>query len=130
MNQRAPEEGRRDGRTERRKKGRMGIVPRCHRGAMNERKRGGEGLGFYKMSVFDRKSLQSDFRFVLYGAEFASESKVGRKYRANENECVSICYCGSCGEGWYFETSEGVLLGVKSPETAKKFAENGASGTL
>ena len=93
----------------------MGIVPRCHRGAMNERKRGGEGLGFrgamnerkrggeglgfYKMSVFGRKSLQSDFRFVLYGAEFASESKVGRKYRANENECVSVCYCGSCGEG-------------------------------
>ena len=109
-------------------------MPRCHRGAMNERKRGGEGLGFYKMSVFGRKSLQSDFRFVLYGAEFASESKVGRKYRANENECVSVCYCGSCGEGWCFETSEGVLLGVKSPETAKKLQKmeppehsNGAS---
>ena len=98
-------------------------MPRCHRGAMNERKRGGEGLGFYKMSVFGRKSLQSDFRFVLYGAEFASESEVGRKYRAVEDECVNVCRSESYVTRHFFDAQKVLFLSPKSPETAKNFAK-------
>ena len=69
------------------------------------------------------ENLQSDFRFVLYGAEFASESEVGRKYRAVEDEYISVC----CSEGYvirrFFDAPKVLFLPPKSPETAKNFAK-------
>ena len=78
---------------------------------------------YYKMSVLGLETLQSDFRFVLYGAEFASESEVGRKYRAVENECVSVCCSESYVTRHFFGAPKVLFLHPKSPETAKKFAK-------
>ena len=75
------------------------------------------------MSVFGQISLQSDFPFVLYGAEFASESEVGRKYRAVEDECVSVCRSESYVARHFFGTPKVLFLPPKSPETAKNFTK-------
>ena len=72
------------------------------------------------MSVFVPKTLQSDFRFVFYGAEFASESEVGRKYRVVEDEYVNVCHSGSYVARHFFSTPKVLFLAPKSPETAKK----------
>jgi len=75
------------------------------------------------MSVLGLETLQSDFRFVLYGAEFASESEVGRKYCVVEDEYVSACYFESCIERRFFGAPKVLFLHPKSPETAKKIAK-------
>ena len=75
------------------------------------------------MSVVVPKTLQSDFRFVFYGAEFASESEVGRKYRAVEDECVNVCCSESYDARRFFDAPKVLFLSPKSPETAKNFAK-------
>ena len=86
------------------------------------------------MSVFVPKTLQSDFRFVFYGAEFVSESEVGRKYRVVEDEYVNVCHSDSYVGRHFFGTPKVLFLPPKSPETAKKLQKmeppersNGAS---
>ena len=75
------------------------------------------------MSVFVPKTLQSDFRFVFYGAEFASECEVGRKYRVVEDEYVNVCHSDSYVARHFFDTPKVLFLPPKSPETAKNFVK-------